>query len=122
MFDFLVEDSLIAEIDIIQRSGSATRAITIDKPVVVSDGYLTIQGMDNVPRIDSAKLSAIKIRVIGPHYAHVVTGGPYKVVDTDGNGIASVPVDGSESHTHGSDEALVGRKEQRCLPGEKSRL
>ena len=107
VFDFLVEDSLIAEIDIIQRSGSATRAITIDKPVVVSDGYLTIQGMDNVPRIDSAKLSAIEIRVIGPHYAHAVTGGPYKVVDTDGNGIASVPVDGSESHTHGPDETLV---------------
>ena len=63
--------------------------------------------MDNIPRIDSAKLSAIEIRKIGSHYAHAVTGGPYTVVDTDGNGIASVPVDGSESHTHGPDETMV---------------
>jgi hypothetical protein len=103
----MIEDSLVADIDIIQRSGSATRAITIDKPVVVSDGYLTIQGMDNIPRVDSAKLSAIEIRIIGPHYAHSVTGGPYTAVDTDGNGFASIQVDGSESHTHGPDEALV---------------
>jgi hypothetical protein len=107
VFDFLIEDSLVADIDIIQRSGSATRAITIDKPVVVSDGFLTIQGMDNVPAIDRAKLSAIEVRIIGPHYAHAVTGGPYTVVDTDGNGIASVAVDGSESHTHGPDETLI---------------
>ena len=103
----MIEDALVADIDIIQRSGSATRAVTIDKPVVVSDGYLTIQGMDNIPRIDSAKLSGIEVRQIGPHYAHAVTGGPYTVVDTDGNGIASVPVDGSESHTHGPDETLI---------------
>ena len=107
VFDFLIEDSLVADIDILQRSGSATRVITIDKPVVVSDGYLTIKAMENIPRIDSAKLSAIEIRIIGPHYAHSVTGGPYTAVDTDGNGFASVPVDGSESHTHGPDETLV---------------
>jgi IPT/TIG domain len=63
--------------------------------------------MDNIPRIDNAKLSAIEIRIIGPHYAHSVTGGPYTAVDTDGNGFATVLVDGSESHTHGPDETLV---------------
>jgi hypothetical protein len=40
-------------------------------------------------------------------YAHAVTGGPYVAVDVDGDGIGLVPVDGSDSHTHGPDETLV---------------
>jgi hypothetical protein len=107
IFDVFVEDSLIADIDIVLRSGSANRALTIDKPVIVSDGYLTIQALENDPRTDSPKLSAIEILIIGQHYAHAITGGPYIAVDSDGDGVAAVRVDGRESHTHGPGQKLV---------------
>ena len=79
----------------------------IDKPVIVSDGYLTIESLDNNPRVDSPKLSAIEVRSIGKHFSHAVTGGPYTVVDSNGDGMADVPVDGKESHTHGPGQSLV---------------
>jgi hypothetical protein len=107
VFDVVVEDSLIDDIDIILRSGSANRALVLDKPVIVSDGFITIQGMANVPRTDNPTISAIEILVIGPHYSHAVTNGPYIAVDSDGDGFATVPVDGSESHTHGPGQRLV---------------
>jgi IPT/TIG domain len=75
--------------------------LKIDYPVLVSDGYLTIEMLDNDPRVDSPKLSAIEVLFIGKHYAHAITGGPYSVVDSNGDGVAAVPVDGKESHSHG---------------------
>jgi hypothetical protein len=97
-----VEDSVILDIDIVGRAnGVAKTAITIDIPVTVSDGFLTITAMENVPRVDNAKLSGIEVQLIGPHYAHAVTGGPYTVVDSDGDGVAVVTRDGTESHTQG---------------------
>jgi IPT/TIG domain len=99
---------VILDIDIVQRAGGiANTAITIDKPVAVSDGFLSIKAMENIPRYDNAKLSAVEIRLIGPHYAHAVTGGPYSAVDIDGDGTANVAVDGSESHAHGPGKKLV---------------
>lgn len=107
IFDILVEGTLIADIDICERTIVPNTMLTIDFPVLVSDGFLTIEAMDNDPRIDSPKLSAIEVRFIGKHYSHAVTGGPYSVVDSDGDGVAAVPVDGKESHTHGPGESLV---------------
>jgi IPT/TIG domain len=102
-----IEGSLILDIDILQRTNGATnKAITIDFPVAVSDGLLTVQFMENIPRLDNAKVNGIEVQLIGPHFAHAVTGGPYSAVDTDGDGVAVVPVDGSESHTHAPDETL----------------
>lgn len=98
---------MIADIDICERTGGIpNKVLIIDKPVLVSDGYLTIEAIENDPRVDSPKLSAIEIRSIGKHYSHAVTGGPYTVVDSNGDGIAAVPVDGKESHTHGPGESL----------------
>ena len=85
----------------------ANKLLTIDYPVFVSDGFLTIEALDNDPRVDSPKLSAIEVRFIGQHYAHAITGGPYSVVDSNGDGVAAVLVDGKESHTHGPGESLI---------------
>jgi IPT/TIG domain len=103
----LVEGSLIADIDIIARAGSANRMLTIDYPVIVSDGFLNIKAMMNDPIMDVPKLSALEVRLIGKHYSHAITGGPYKAVDSNGDGIASITVDGRESHTHGPGQKLV---------------
>jgi IPT/TIG domain len=101
-----VEDALIADIDIIDRAGRSNTSLTIDTPVAVADGFLTIKGISNEPKIENAKISAIEVVVIGPHYTHAVTGGPYEAVDTDKDGFENVPVDASESHTHGPNEVL----------------
>jgi IPT/TIG domain len=99
---------LIADIDICERTGGIpNKILTIDKPVLVSDGYLTIEAIENDPRVDNPKLSAIEIRSIGKHYSHAITGGPYTAVDSDGDGIAVVLVNGKESHTHGPGESLA---------------
>ena len=101
-----VEDTIITDIDIVDRAGRSNTSLTIDAPVAVADGFLTIKGITNVPKLENAKISAIEIIVIGPHYSHAVTGGPYNAVDTDKDGFENVPVDASESHTHGPNEEL----------------
>jgi Malectin domain/IPT/TIG domain len=107
VFDVSIEGALILDIDILQRTNGATNtAITIDFPVAVSDGFLTIAFTESIPRLDNAKANGIEVQLIGPHFAHAVTGGPYSFVDTDGDGDALVPVDGSESHTHAPGETL----------------
>lgn len=108
IFDMEVEGTLITDIDIVDRAeGRANTSLTIDTPVAVADGFLTIKGITNVPKFENAKISAIEIIVIGSHYAHAVTGGPYNAVDTDNDGFENVPVDASESHTHGPNEVLT---------------
>jgi hypothetical protein len=107
IFDIDVEGTLIADIDIIDRAeGRSNTSLTIDTPVAVADGFLTIRGITKIPKFENAKISAIEILVVGPHYAHAVTGGPYNAVDTDNDGFENVPVDASESHTHGPNEFL----------------
>lgn len=108
IFDIEVEDTLIADIDIIDRAeGRSNTSLMIDTPVAVADGFLTIRGITNVPKFENAKISAIEIIVIGSHYSHAVSGGPYNAVDTDNDGFENVPVDASESHTHGPNEVLT---------------
>lgn len=76
------------------------KAMTIESAQIVSDGFLSISIKDAAVKVDQGKLSAIEVKLVGPHYAHAVSGGPYKAVDLDGDGLAVVNVDGGESHTH----------------------
>lgn len=108
VFDVNVEGTLIPNIDIVlQGGGVAFKAITREQPVDVSDGFLTIQFLENVPIVNNAKISGIEVRKAAPHFSHAVTGGPYSKVDTDGNNVEAVPVDASESHTHGPGNVLT---------------
>ena len=53
------------------------------------------------------KINGIEIKRSVPHVAHSVSNGPYFAVDTSNVGFATVNVDGSESHTHGTDLVLT---------------
>jgi hypothetical protein len=68
---------------------------------------LSIIVTNGVPKVDMPKMSGIEIKFLAPHYAHSVAGGPYTVVDTDGDGKGFVSFDGSYSHTHGVGAILV---------------
>lgn len=85
----------------------ANKAVTREMPVTVLDYFLSIHFKSTEPLIDQPKVSAIEVCSAGPHYSHSVTGGPYTVVDTDGDGVEVVLVDGSESHTHGLGQILT---------------
>jgi len=60
-----------------------------------------------VPLSFIAKVSGIEVKLVGPHYAHAVAGGPYKAVDIDGNGSGVVSVNAFQSHTHYAGAALT---------------
>jgi trimeric autotransporter adhesin len=63
VFDISVEGQMINDIDLVQLGGGvAFKALTRQVNVQVSDGFLTIQLLDNVPLIDFPKLSAIEVR------------------------------------------------------------
>jgi IPT/TIG domain len=61
---------------------------------------LTIELYKGEKAAGSPKISAIEVKLVGPHYAHAVANGPYKAVDMSGEGIGYARVDGSKSHTH----------------------
>ena len=69
--------------------------------------FLSISLTSAVPKVDLPKLSAIEIKLLAPHLAHAVAGGPYTGVDVDGDGFGVVSVDSSESHTHATGKALI---------------
>lgn len=71
------------------------------------DGLLSIYFTNSVPQKDNPKISGIEVKFLSPHFAHSVSNGPYKAVDTDNDGSAIVTVDGSFSHTHGAGLDLV---------------
>jgi trimeric autotransporter adhesin len=63
VFDISVEGQMINDLDLVQLGGGvAFKALTRQVNVQVSDGFLTIQLLDNVPLIDFPKLSAIEVR------------------------------------------------------------
>lgn len=92
-------------LDIVQLAGSPNRAVTVNTAVIVSDGFLSISLIDGIT--DNPKLSGIEVKLLEPHLAHAVAGGPYVTVDTDGDGFGVVSVDSSESHTHAIGKILV---------------
>ena len=76
----------------------------METTILVDDGFVSI----SVGKIDSEpKINGIEIKKSLPHVAHSVSNGPYSVVDTANIGFARVNVDGSESHTHGTDLVLT---------------
>jgi glucose/arabinose dehydrogenase len=86
-------------------SGEQFKAQTLDTTAIVSDGVLLIEFVK--VSNSNPKICAIEINLVGPHLAHAVTEGPYSAVDTDDDGFAVVPVDGSQSHTHAPGLSLI---------------
>ena len=136
MFDVRINGfGVFKELDIYSEVGGYAPLVK-QAPAIVSDGSLTIDFIsvkENVrssvlrllllrvtsssPRFSSLslqpKISAIEIEPLGSakaHQAHAVPGGPYFETDTDEDGMASVAVDGSFSHTHGPGASLVSFK------------
>jgi glucose/arabinose dehydrogenase/predicted nucleic acid-binding protein len=110
VFDVLIEGfGVLKDLDIYSEVGPYTKLAKI-VPASVSDGMLTIEF---VPVVDSPKISAIEIKALGSvtvHQAHAVPGGPYFMTDTDDDNFASILVDGSFSHTHGTGASLFAWK------------
>jgi hypothetical protein len=100
LFNINVEGKAYTNIDLFAIGGMLT-AFTIRTVKVVEDGAVSIQFSNASPVVGTPKINAIAIKLVAPHYAHSVSNGPYKVVDVGKTGVVNVPVDGSNSHTHG---------------------
>lgn len=136
MFDVRIGGfGVFKELDIFSQVGGYAPLVK-QAPAIVLDGSLTIDFVlvkENVriavlrllllrvtsssPSVSSLslqpKISAIEIEPLGSakgHQAHAVCGGPYFETDTDEDGMASVAVDGSFSHTHGPGASLISFK------------
>jgi IPT/TIG domain len=101
--------SVTSSYDIVQQAGGPNRAVKREAAVPVADGFLSIKfsEVENSDIECDPKVSGIEVKLTGTHYSHAVPGGPYFAVDVDGNGVQTVRVDGSESHTHGPDNFMV---------------
>ena len=108
-FNIAVEgNEVFTNVDIIQLGGgSPLQALTLETPQLITDGYLSISFYDSTPKVDNPKVSGIEVKLVEDHLAHAVANGPYSGVDVLGIGSATVPVDGSFSHTHGQGLVLV---------------
>jgi glucose/arabinose dehydrogenase len=107
VFDILINDQLVFEnVDIIRLAGGQKfRAVTLQTTEIISAGVLNIEFIRN--NTSTPKVCGIEIIRVAPHLAHSVPGGPYSAVDIDGNGYATVLVDGTLSHTHGPGLQLI---------------
>ena len=95
---------MFEQIDIFALAGGKAKAVTIGTTILVDDGFVSI----SVSKLNSEpKINGIEIKKSMPHVAHSVSNGPYVAVDTKNTGLARVDVDGSESHTHGTDLVLT---------------
>jgi hypothetical protein len=91
-------------VDIFVLAGGTAKAVALWATILVDDGFVSISvaAVTNKP-----KINGIEIKKSLPHIAHSVSNGPYYAVDTSNGGSALVNVDGSESHTHGTDLFLT---------------
>lgn len=108
MMDVTIQETLVMEsLDIFEKVGGFASYV-VDVPTVVENKMLSIAMSSSIGK---AIISAIAVTVDAatdvdavnapiPHYAHAVPGGPYDLVDTDGDGVEMVSVDGRFSHTH----------------------
>ena len=108
-FNIKVEGDLAFEnVDIVAiGGGKRLQAFTLEHPVIVTDGFVSIEIMNSVPKIDIPKLSGIEINFLQPHLAHSVANGPYITTDITNSGSATTKVDGSFSHSHGTGLEVV---------------
>jgi hypothetical protein len=91
-------------VDIFSLAGGTAKAVTLSTILLVDDGFVSI----SVGKVNGEpKMNGIEIKQSLPHVAHSVSNGPYYAVDTTNVGFARVNVDGSESHTHGTDLVLT---------------
>ena len=102
-FNITVESQKFELVDIFSLAGGFAKAVTLGAVITVDDGFVSIS-VDKV--IHEPKINGIEIKKLLPHVAHSVSNGPYFAVDTSNVGFAKVNVDGSESHTHGTDLIL----------------
>jgi hypothetical protein len=91
-------------VDIFTLAGGSAKAVTLGTSVLVDDGFASI-AVTKV--LNEPKINGIEIKLSVPHITHSVTNGPYFFVDTSNVGFTTVTVDGSESHTHGTDLFLT---------------
>ena len=102
-FNLTVESQVFDLVDIFALAGGTAKAVTLGATVLVDDGFVSI----SVAKVNSEpKMNGIEIKKSLPHVAHSVSNGPYFAVDSSNVGSARVNVDGSESHTHGTDLVL----------------
>ena len=92
-------------------AGGNAKAVTLQTFVLVNDGFASlavakVRDSRGVFYADP-KINGIEIKKSVPHVAHSVSNGPYFAVDSSNVGSATVFVDGSESHTHGTDLILT---------------
>jgi len=74
-FDVTIEDKSFTNVDIVALNGGVPKkAMTLEAAVIVSDGFVSIEVKDSIPKVDQGKLSAIQVKLVGPHYAHSVAG------------------------------------------------
>jgi len=76
VFNIKVEDEYIMDVDIVEKVAGHNKALTLESVVIVSDGYLSLEFFDAVPKVNNPKLSAISVKKLGPHLAHTVADGP----------------------------------------------
>lgn len=102
MFDIDIEGTSILDLDIVQQGGGvASKAIRREVAVPVSDGFMTVRFSENFPMKSDPMISGIEVKLLGPHFAHAVAGGPYFAVDSDNSNNEVVQVNAEESHAHG---------------------
>ena len=103
-FNLTIESQVFDLIDVFTLAGGSAKAVTLGATVTVDDGFasIAVSKVTNEP-----KINGIEIKQYEPHVAHSVSNGPYFAVDTSHVGFATVTVDGSESHTHGTDLILT---------------
>lgn len=77
-FDVNVEEKTFKGVDVVALAESHRKAFTLEIAQIVSDGFVSIEVTDSNPKIDQGKLSAIQIKLVGPHLAHSVIAGPVR--------------------------------------------
>jgi IPT/TIG domain len=108
-FKLTIEDTVFNDVDIVALGGgSRYKSVSLETVAIIADGMLTIKVGDANPKVDQGKISAIEVKLVGPHLAHSVANGPYRAVDVTGSGTATLMVDGTPSHTHGTGMTLTG--------------
>jgi IPT/TIG domain len=103
-FNLTIESERFDLVDIFVLAGGTAKAVTLGATILVDDGFVTIS---TASVTNNPKINGIEIKKSLPHIAHSVSNGPYFAVDTSNVGSATVNVDGSESHTHGTGLSLT---------------
>lgn len=105
VFDVTLEGAqVLTDLDIFKEAGG-NRALRKTFNATVADGSLDL---GFIHQIEDPKIAAIEVvRQQGQHMAHAVAGADQTVIDEDGDGSATVTLDGSYSHTHAAGKTIT---------------